>query len=85
MCEIQEVKNAIATYELFSELDPFPVPDLLKAHNVMMTALIDAPDKFRRSGVGVSDGKEVVHIAPPADFFPGLIKDLFYWSKTAPK
>ena len=44
--EIQEVKNAIAAYDLFSELDPFSVPDLLKTHNVIMTALIEEPGKF---------------------------------------
>ena len=82
--EIQEVKNAIAAYDLFSELDPFSVSDLLKAHNVMMTALIEEPGKFRKGGVGVSDGKQVVHIAPPADLVPGLIKDLFHWLKSAP-
>ena len=82
--EIQEVKNAIAAYDLFSELDPFSVPDLLKAHNVMMTALIEEPGKFRKGGVGVSDGKQVVHIAPPAALVPGQIKDLFHWLKSAP-
>ena len=28
--EIQEVKNAIATYDIFAKLDPFSVKDLLK-------------------------------------------------------
>ena len=82
--EIQEVKNAIAAYDLFSELDPFSVPDLLKTHNVMMTALIEEPGKFRNGGVGVSDGKQIVHIAPPAALVPGQIKDLFHWLKSAP-
>ena len=82
--EIQEVKNAIAAYDLFSELDPFSVPDLLKAHSVMMAALIEEPGKFRKGGAGVSDGKQVVHIAPPATFVPGQIKDLFQWLKSAP-
>lgn len=82
--EIQEVKNAIAAYDLFSELDPFSVPDLLKAHSVMMAALIEEPGKFRKGGAGVSDGKQVVHIAPPAAFVPGQIKDLFKWLKSAP-
>lgn len=34
--EIQEVKNAIKTYELYSKLNPFKVKDLLMAHGVMM-------------------------------------------------
>ena len=82
--EIQEVKNAIAAYDLFSELDPFSVPDLLKTHNVIMTALIEEPGKFRKGGVGVSDGKQIVHIAPPTALVPGQIKDLFHWLKSAP-
>ena len=82
--EIQEVKNAIAAYDLFAELDPYSTKDLLKAHKVMMTALIDEPGKFRSSGVGVFDGKKAVHIAPPAEFVPGQIKDLFKWLKSAP-
>ena len=32
--EIQEVKNAIRTYELYPSLNPFEVKDLLKAHGV---------------------------------------------------
>ena len=34
--EIQEVKNAIKTYELYPTLDAFKEKDLLKAHGVMM-------------------------------------------------
>jgi len=49
-----------------------------------MTALIDEPGKFRSGGVGVFDGKKAVHIAPPAEFVPGQIKDLFKWLKSAP-
>ena len=82
--EIQEVKNAIAAYDLFDQLDPYSSKDLLKAHKVMMSALIDEPGKFRSGGVGVFDGKKAVHIAPPAEFVPGLIKDLFKWLKQAP-
>ena len=40
--QIQEVKNAIATYELYPTLNPFSVKDLLKAHGVMMQAYYDA-------------------------------------------
>ena len=60
--EIQEVKNAIRTYDLYSSLNPFDVKDLLKAHAVMMEALTDDAGKFRRSGVGVFSNKAVVHV-----------------------
>ena len=81
--EIQEVRNAIATYDLFPQLDPFSVSDLLKAHGVMMSALVDEAGKFRHSGVGVFAGKQAVHIAPPAERVPTLIADLFDWLKHA--
>lgn len=45
--EIQEVKNAIATYELYPTLNPFSVEDLLKAHGVMMQALTGDAGRFR--------------------------------------
>lgn len=81
--EIQEVKNALAAYDLFNDLDPFSIDDLLKAHNAMMTALVDEAGQFRHGGVGVFSGTEAVHIAPPADRVSGLMADLFEWLKTA--
>lgn len=51
--EIQEVKNAIKTYELYPTLNPFKVSDLLKAHGIMMQALTSDAGKFRTSGVGI--------------------------------
>jgi len=82
--QVQEVKNAIAAYDLYPKLNPFSVKDLLKAHQVMMTALDDTPGQFRRSGVGVADGKRVIHMAPPASNVPSLINSLFDWLKKAP-
>lgn len=81
--QIQEVKNAIKTYELYSRLDPFQVTDLLKAHGTMMIALTDDAGRFRRGGVGVFSEKELVHMAPSADRVPTLIADLFEWLKEA--
>ena len=79
--QIQEVKNAIATYELYPKLNPFSVKDLLKAHGVMMQALVDDAGKFRRSGVGVFSEHGLVHMVPPADRVPMLMDDLFGWLK----
>ena len=81
--QIQEVKNAIKTYELYSGLNPFNVKDLLKAHGTMMMALTDDAGKFRSGGVGVFSEKGLVHMAPPADRVPKLIEDLFEWLKQA--
>jgi Fic family protein len=49
-----------------------------------MTALEETPGHFRRSGVGVTDGKRVIHMAPPAVRVPSLINNLFGWLKKAP-
>ena len=81
--DIQEVKNAIATYDLFPRLDAFDVNDLLKAHGIMMKALTDEAGRFRRGGVGVFGEAGCVHIAPPADRVPYLINDLFGWLRNA--
>ena len=81
--QIQEVKNAIKTYELYEKLNLFDVNDLLKAHGTMMMALTDDAGKFRRGGVGVFSEERLVHMAPPADRVPFLIDDLFEWLKQA--
>ncbi len=81
--EIQEVKNAIATYDLFPSLNPFNEKDLLRAHHTMMQALVDNPRRWRASGVGVFGETGFVHMAPPADRVPGLMSDLFDWLKNA--
>lgn len=81
--QIQEVKNAIATYGLYPELDPFSVNDLLRAHGVMMQSLVDDAGSFRHSGVGVFSETGLVHMAPPADLVPGLMNDLFEWLRNA--
>lgn len=81
--QIQEVKNAIKTYELYESLNPYSVEDLLKAHGAMMMALTDDAGRFRRGGVGVYAGKQLIHMAPPADRVPYLIQDLFEWLKSS--
>ena len=77
--EIKEVQNAYETYEMMLSLNPASVKDLLKAHKMMMNGLIPENGRFRSNGVGVFDGDVVVHMAPPAQFVPGQIQDLFDW------
>lgn len=81
--EIKEVKNAYTTYEMMLTLDPYSVDDLLKAHETMMKELISENGRFRSGGVGVFNGKALVHMAPPANMVPGQIQDLFSWYKTS--
>ena len=81
--EIQEVRNAIKTYELYPKLNPFSIPDLLLAHGTMMAGLVDEAGMFRKGGVGVFDGDKPVHIAPQADRVRDLMNDLFVWLENA--
>ena len=81
--EIQEVKNAIKTYELYPKLNPFSIQDLLLAHGTMMSGLVDEAGMFRKGGGGVFDGDKPVHIAPPADRVRDLMNDLFVWLENA--
>ncbi len=81
--EIQEVRNAIKTYELYPKLNPFSLQDLLLAHGTMMAGLVDEAGVFRKGGVGVFDGDKPVHIAPQADRVRDLMNDLFVWLENA--
>lgn len=77
--EIKEVQNAYQAYDLMLRLDPASVGDLLKAHKLMMNGLVPENGKFRSGGVGVFDGEVLIHMAPPAEFVPEHIHNLFAW------
>ena len=77
--EIQEVKNAFAAYEELPNYSPYSIDDMLSAHKLLMTALVDESGKFRSGSVGIQRGDQMVHVAPPANRIPELIKDLFKW------
>lgn len=81
--EITEVKNSIQAYDLLLSLKPYQEKDLLKAHKLMMQGLVDKNGEYRTDGVGVFNGKEVVHLAPPASRVPLLMLDLFKWLKNS--
>ena len=77
--EIKEVENAYQAYELMTGLNPYSVDDLLRAHRLMMQGLINENGKFRSGAVGIYAADMVVHVAPPAKFVSGQIKDLISW------
>jgi Fic family protein len=80
--EIQEVRNAVMAYDQLDKWQPSSREDLLDAHRVLMTALLDNPGNFRTGGVGIMAGQTVVHLAPPADRVPYLMNNLLRWIKT---
>lgn len=77
--EVQEVRNALAAYDRFETWRPEAEKDLLEAHRLLMSGLIDEAGIYRRGGVGVMAGKQVIHVAPPADRVGQLMGDLFRW------
>lgn len=79
MREIQEVRNALKTYDVFSTLDPYKQADLLRAHGILMEALEDNHGKYRTGNVGVFAGAKPIHVAPPANRVPELMDNLFSW------
>ena len=82
--DIEEVHNAFNAYEKLSEINPYSIDDLLKIHGIMMNGLVKEAGMLRSGQVGVynQDGK-VVHLAPPADFVPQQLGQLFDWVKNS--
>jgi len=83
MREIQEARNALKTYDAFSTFDAYKQSDLLRAHGLLMEALVDHHGKYRRGNVGVFAGDKPIHVAPPSDRVPALMDDLFAWLTTS--
>jgi Fic family protein len=81
--DISEALNAFQAYNRLLEFNPYDIMDLLTAHQILMKDLVGEAGQFRSRGVGVFRGKEVVHIAPPADNVSGLMADLILWTKDA--
>lgn len=80
--EIREVKNAYEAYERLLSFNPYSVDDLLKAHGILMNALVKEAGRFRSGGVGAFKGEKIIHMAPPADLVPQQIADLLNWTET---
>jgi Fic family protein len=79
--EIQEVRNAFAAYEAMENWNPDSEADLLAAHGLLMSTLVDQSGIYRSGGVGIFRGKQLVHMAPPADRVSHLMTDLLTWLK----
>ena len=81
--EICEVKNAFEAYNRLLEMNPYSIKDMLLAHKVLMNELTKEAGTFRSGGVGVFAGEQLVHMAPPANQVPHLMKELVDWAKRA--
>jgi Fic family protein len=79
--QILEVKNAIQLYERIVDLNPLRESDLLKAHKILMTGLLDRPGYYRNQAVGIFKDGKVSRMAPPAKQVPELMLNLFSFVK----
>jgi Fic family protein len=77
--DIQEARNAIKAYDQYQQWDPASEADLLSAHEVLMSGLLDAPGHYRRTGIGVMGGGTVQHIGPSSKRVPQLMANLLAW------
>lgn len=78
--DIVAVKNAFEVYKKLSEFDPYSLDDLKKAHGIMMGGLLLGAGELRTDSVGVfNEQGKVIHVAPPQEMVPELMKQLFDW------
>lgn len=81
--DIQEARNAFAAYERLPLWQPQQAAHLLQAHGLLMGGLVDDPGRFRKGGVGIYRGEQLLHMAPPPARVPRLIDDLLGWISRA--
>ena len=79
--EIQEVKNAYCAYGKIAEINPYSIRDLKKYQGIMTKYLEEQSGDFRRGEAGVFHGDECIFMAPPAQYVPQLMEELFAWMK----
>ena len=77
--EVQEARNALASYEQLARWKPSNERHLLAAHASLMRGLVEDAGRYREGGVGVMRGGQVIHMAPPASRVALLMRDLLRW------
>src|SRR6056297_3067974 len=73
--DVLEVLNAVKVYDNLSMFNPVSSTSFLKAHKLLMEGLIDNPGNYRSQGVGIYQGSQVAHIAPPFENVPALMNE----------
>lgn len=79
--DIREVQNAIALYDMAGDFKIHLRRDFLRAHRILMKGLVEHPGQLRSKGVGILQGKKIVHMAPKHTMVPALIDNLFDYLK----
>ncbi|VAW52049.1 Fic domain protein, KPN_03553 type [hydrothermal vent metagenome] len=73
------MRGAIKAYEALAQYQAHSMDSLLDAHKKMTEEILPDAGHFRRGGVGIHKGDEVVHVAPQADRVQVLMTDLLHW------
>jgi Fic family protein len=81
--DITEVFNAIEVYENLEKYNPTSEKSFLKAHQTLMSNLIENEGRYRKQNVGIAKGSKLEHLAPPFDNVPFLMSDLFDYLKNS--
>jgi len=79
--DIVEVKNAIQLYSKLDTFNTYEFESLCKAHEILMTGLLDYPGRLRKTSVGIVKGKDIAHIAPTGEMVYPLMIELFDYLK----
>ena len=82
--DIVAVQNANLAYKEIKNINPYEINDLLRIHGIMMKGLVEEAGQIRTGQVGVfNEQGKVIHLAPPAEFVPSQLEQLFNWLKTS--
>ena len=82
--DIIAVQNANLAYKEIKNINPYEINDLLRIHGIMMKGLVEEAGQIRTGQVGVfNELGKVIHLAPPAEFVPSQLEQLFNWLKTS--
>ena len=79
--EIREVINAYQAYDMLGEFDPFSLRDLQRLHGIMTHLTLEDCGVFRTHNEGVFSGDVCIFMAPPPEFVPDLMRNLFTWMR----
>lgn len=77
--EIQEVQNAIWTYQRLTEFDPLSMNSFLQAHGNMMNGLAGDPGSLRKGPIGVVRENNIFHEAPSWERVESMMQGLFHY------
>ena len=79
--DIQEVRNAINTYNSLSKYKPYSFTSLCEAHRSLMVGLVDNAGQLRTSNLGIAKGDKIAHVAPPAHLIEEQLMSLLSYVK----